>query len=241
MNAIMPFSFEAQAVRVIERDGQPWFVLADVCRVLEHSNPSVAARRLDDDERDEVNISDPMGREQATTVISESGLYRLILTSRKAQAKRFSKWVTSEVLPALRRTGSYGAPVLALPRDPRELLRYIAQQAGDMVSLQDSVAALAPKADALDRFAQAEGSLAPTAAAKTLGVRPGRLFDWLEEHRWLYRGADGLLGRQEKINQGLIEHKPHTLDRRGRAPKVVTQALITVKGLARLAELRAGL
>ncbi len=107
---IIPFEFEAHAVRVLERDGAPWFVAADVCRVLEIGNPRDALSRLDDDERDGVGIADAMGREQVTNLINESGLYALVLTSRKPAAKRFRKWVTAEVLPALRRTGRYELP-----------------------------------------------------------------------------------------------------------------------------------
>lgn len=99
--------------RIIDRDGEPWFVLADVCRALDTGSASDAARRLDDDEKDGVDIVDPIGRLQRTTIINESGLYRLILTSRKEGAKKFKKWVTSEVLPSIRKTGSYGGRVPA--------------------------------------------------------------------------------------------------------------------------------
>jgi prophage antirepressor-like protein len=80
-------------------------------RVLEIKNISDAADRLDDDEKSGVAINDPHGRPQNTTVISESGLYSLVLTSRKPEAKRFKKWVTADVLPTIRKTGSYAAPV----------------------------------------------------------------------------------------------------------------------------------
>ena len=103
---VQPFDFEGQAVRTTTRDEEPWFVLADVCRVLEHTNPSVAAARLDDDEKGVANVYTPGGA-QEMTVINESGLYSLILTSRKPSAKRFKKWVTAEVLPAIRKTGGY--------------------------------------------------------------------------------------------------------------------------------------
>ncbi|MFN4097407.1 MAG: Bro-N domain-containing protein, partial [Sphingomonas sp.] len=94
--------------RIIDRNGEPWFVLADVCAEIGIGNPSDAARRLDDDERDALDIIDPIGRTQRATIINESGLYSLILTSRKPEAQRFKKWVTSEVLPSIRRTGKYG-------------------------------------------------------------------------------------------------------------------------------------
>lgn len=104
----MKFSFENAAVRAMKRDGDPWFVLSDVCRVLEIGNPSDAARRLDEDEKGVDNI-DTLGGAQEMTVVNESGLYSLILTSRKPAAKRFKKWVTAEVLPAIRRDGQYRA------------------------------------------------------------------------------------------------------------------------------------
>lgn len=112
---IIPFDFEEQAVRVILRDGEPWFVAADVCRVLDIANRHDAVSRLDEDERDAVGSTDTVGREQQMTIISESGLYALIFTSRKEAAKRFRKWVTSEVLPALRRAGRYEMPQAETP------------------------------------------------------------------------------------------------------------------------------
>ncbi|NGM39033.1 Bro-N domain-containing protein [Methylobacterium sp. DB0501] len=98
--------------RVLDRGGDPWFVLTDVCRKLEIGNPSDAAKRLDDDEKGVATIDTPGGRQPAT-IISESGLYSLILTSRKEGAKAFRKWVTSEVLPSIRKTGSYHGRVPA--------------------------------------------------------------------------------------------------------------------------------
>lgn len=95
--------------RIVDRNGEPWFVLADVCRVLEIGNPSQAASRLDEDEKATL-INDegrPGDGAQSFTIINESGLYSLILTSRKPSAKRFKKWVTSEVLPSIRKTGGY--------------------------------------------------------------------------------------------------------------------------------------
>lgn len=95
--------------RMIDRNGEPWFVLADVCRVLEIGNPSDAARRLDDDEKDTLDNVEGIAssRVQSLTIINESGLYSLILTSRKPGAKTFKKWVTAEVLPSIRKTGGY--------------------------------------------------------------------------------------------------------------------------------------
>ena len=107
MAAITPFNFGSHAVRVITRDNQPWFAAVDVCNALGYRNSRKAvADHLDDDERG-VTTSDTLGGNQQLTIISESGLYALVLRSRKPEARKFAKWVTSEVLPSIRQTGSY--------------------------------------------------------------------------------------------------------------------------------------
>ena len=103
---IIPFDFEEQAVRVVMKDDAPWFVAADACRVLGIENHRNVVARLDDDEKG-VHTMDTLGGSQQMTIISESGLYALIFTSRKDEARRFRKWVTAEVLPAIRATGRF--------------------------------------------------------------------------------------------------------------------------------------
>ena len=90
-------------VRVLEIENEPWFVAKDVCDVLELSNPSVALKNLDEDERTKLNL----GRQGNTNLINESGLYALVVRSRKPEAKKFRKWITSEVLPSIRKHGVY--------------------------------------------------------------------------------------------------------------------------------------
>jgi prophage antirepressor-like protein len=103
--SVVPFSFDGAAVRVVMRDGEPWFVLADVCKVLDISNSRDASARLDEDEKADVGITDTSpngpGQRRTVTAINESGLYSLVLTSRKPDAKRFKKWITSEVIPSM--------------------------------------------------------------------------------------------------------------------------------------------
>lgn len=121
--APIPFSFNGHAVRVIQRDGQPWFVATDVCTALGYSNSRAAvADHLDDDERS--TVANPDGRNGGglITIISESGLYALVLRSRKPEARRFAKWVTSEVLPAIRKTGSYAEPAALHPMAYKRML-----------------------------------------------------------------------------------------------------------------------
>ena len=117
-NAPTVFNFESHQVRMVTRDdGEPWFVAADVCDALGLENSRDATKRLDDDEKG-VGSIDTLGGAQDLTVINESGLYSLILGSRKPEAKKFKKWVTSEVLPAIRKSGSYSTegPANAQPQ-----------------------------------------------------------------------------------------------------------------------------
>ena len=109
MSNLIPHVFNTITVRSLERDGQIWFVAADVCKALEINNPSQALTRLDSDEK--TTLTNNEGRAgqgaQNYNIINESGLYSLILRSRKTEAKQFKKWVTSEVLPSIRKTGGY--------------------------------------------------------------------------------------------------------------------------------------
>ncbi len=109
MPAVFNFSFHDHPVRIIERFNEPWFVAADVCEVLSISKYRDAVARLDDDEGCPVVVDTP-GGPQEMTAISEPGLYKLIFRSNKPEAKRFSRWVTHEVLPAIRRHGFYSSP-----------------------------------------------------------------------------------------------------------------------------------
>lgn len=115
MTSLIPFSFEQHAVRTVERDGQVWFIAADVCAVLSIKNPRDSVRHLDDDEKGVVS-TDTLGGQQQMTIVNESGLYALVLRSRKPEARRFAKWVTAEVLPAIRKTGSYAVPSHRQPK-----------------------------------------------------------------------------------------------------------------------------
>lgn len=109
MSNVSIFNFESNTVRSTIIDGEPWFVASDVCRALTIADASMAVARLDEDEKG-TNTVGTLGGSQEMIVISESGLYSLTLTSRKEEAKRFKKWLTSEVLPSIRKTGKYAAP-----------------------------------------------------------------------------------------------------------------------------------
>lgn len=119
MNELQVFTYQSSDVRTVMKDGEPWFVLKDVCDVLGLAKPSNVATRLDDDERGACLMGTPSG-DQNMIIISESGLYNVILRSDKPEAKPFRKWVTSQVLPSIRKTGAYSTN--ALPDSTREKL-----------------------------------------------------------------------------------------------------------------------
>ncbi|MDZ7995447.1 MAG: Bro-N domain-containing protein [Nostoc sp. EfeVER01] len=113
------FSFESHEIRFVGTADEPWWVAADVCSVLDIINVSQAIAKLDDDEKLMYTLQ-ISGQGRETLCINESGLYSLVLTSRKAQAKRFKKWLTSEVIPAIRKTGTYSAIAKPQPSLPSQ-------------------------------------------------------------------------------------------------------------------------
>lgn len=124
--APLSFTFATLNLRAVLLNDEPWFVAADVCAALDYAHTPHAMRMLDDDEKG-VHILDTLGGKQSLAIINESGLYSLILGSRKPEAKRFKKWVTSEVLPAIRKSGSYThAP--EPPTQPRPTLTNAQQE-----------------------------------------------------------------------------------------------------------------
>lgn len=203
MNDLINFAFEEKAVRAVKRSGEPWFVLADVCRVLEISNPSDAARRLDEDERMTLDTTDGhsgrRGGAQSITIINESGLYSLILTSRKPEAKRFKKWVTGIVLPAIRKDGGYiaGEEKLATGEMDDETLMARALQVAakkmerlaierDTAQLErdtamEAVRTAAPKVAFHDAVHDTINCVSVGEFAKELGIGEVRFFKWLRE------------------------------------------------------------
>lgn len=118
MNDVTTFNFRSHNVRTVLKDGEPWFVAKDVCDVLNLSDTSMTLQSLDDDEKGTSTVC-TLGGNQTMLTVNESGLYALVFKSRKPQAKEFRKWVTAEVLPALRKTGKYEMQkVSSMPAQP---------------------------------------------------------------------------------------------------------------------------
>lgn len=184
---IVPFSFDGAQVRVVTIDDEPWFVLADLARVLDIAAPARLAARLDEGVRQTHTLSTP-GGPQAMTVVSEAGMYEVVIRSDKPDAARFRRWITSDVLPSIRRTGSYGAPALTGP----ELLARAVIEAQAMIQAREAeVAELTPRAEAWDALAATDGDYSMRDAAQILcrdhGVDIGqnRLSKRLREIGWV--------------------------------------------------------
>jgi prophage antirepressor-like protein len=140
---VTPFSFEGSQLRTVARDGEPWFVAADVCEALDIGNVTNALKRLDDDEQALYSIKGIHYGDDLVNVVNESGLYSLILGSRKLEAKRFKKWVTSTVLPEIRKTGSYIKPAMSV----LEILTLAMEsEKGRLVAIEQRDYAIATKA-----------------------------------------------------------------------------------------------
>lgn len=116
--AVTPFLFNTSTIRVVTLEGNPWFVAADVCKVLKLTNTTQSLRHLDDGEKG-LNRIETLGGVQRLNIISESGLYKLIMRSDKPQAKAFQDWVSKEVLPSIRKTGSFVTGQPSLVENPQ--------------------------------------------------------------------------------------------------------------------------
>lgn len=153
--ALMPFDYEGQTVRTVTIDSEPWFVLADLCTVLGLTrSASAVAHRLDDGVRQAYPISDSFGRRQTATVVSEAGMYEVVIRSDKPEAADFRRWITGSVLPQIRRTGGYAAQ----PMTREELLsRAVLEATAAIAEKDERIAELAPKAELADTYLASDG------------------------------------------------------------------------------------
>ena len=172
------FNYNDNQIRVIMMDGQPWWVAKDVCDILNLSNTTEAVRALDDDEKSTLRISEG-GPE--VNVINEAGLYSLIIRSNKPEARQFKRWITHEVIPQIRATGSYQA-------NPQKLIALALVEAQKILAEKDEqLAIMAPKADFFDAVASSKDAIDLGSAAKVLnmGIGRNRLFEILREEKVL--------------------------------------------------------
>ncbi len=224
-NEIQVWNYEGAEVRTVQIDGEPWFVLADICRELEISNSRNISSRLEDDEKG-VTLVDTLGGKQHVTIINESGLYTVILRSDKPQAKPFRKWVTSVVLPSIRKHGAYMTEqtlerALTSPDFLIELATQLKTEQEQRRRLETTVAAQSkqmeqdkPKVLFADSVAASSSSILIGELAKLIkqnGVDMGqrRLFAWMRENGYLIKrcGSEYNLPTQRSMERGLMEIK----------------------------------
>lgn len=225
MNKPQIFNFNDAQVRVIEKDGEPWFVAKDVCDILEISNPTVALQRLEEDERSKFNL----GRQGETNVVNESGLYSLIMTSRKPEARAFRKWVTGEVLPTIRRTGGYVANddlfiQTYLPHADEETRSMFRATLALVRQQNEQIAIMRPKAEYFDALVDRNLLTNFRDTAKELKVRERDFIAWLLDQGYVYRD-------QKQQLKPYARHVPELFQIKewGRGEKTGVQTLITPK------------
>ena len=197
------------AVRSILIDGDPWFVAADVCKALEIEKTNRALSRLDDDEKGAHSVSTPGGR-QRMSIISESGLYSLILGSRKPEAKAFKRWITHEVIPSIRKHGAYMTDSLldALEAHPEAVPEYLNRLRSENArnrELNRRLRLALPKAEYYDAFVDPADCTNIRTTAKELGVPEKQFTRYLEEKKYLFRDKNRkLFPRAVKKSAGLF-------------------------------------
>jgi anti-repressor protein len=235
MSAVALFERDGWSVRTITIDNEPWFVASDICRELDLGNTSDVLRRIDDEDKGVSSIDTPGGR-QDMRIVNESGLWTLVLGSRKPEAKAFKRWLTSEVIPTIRRTGSYGTPTpLAMPTHS-EALRGWATALDENTELRAVNAVLAPKAELHDALVGSDGDLSVREAAQALvraGIETGqgRLFASLVSLNWLDKSKQPF---QRQIERGVLVRKVTTYTDNLGDVHASTQVRVTPKGLAEL-------
>lgn len=234
MNKVTIFKYEeSKLVRTMNVSGEPWFVLKDVCDVLGLSTPARVAERLDSDEVSQAHLIDSMGRSQEMTIISESSLYNVILRSDKPEAKPFRKWVTSVVLPSIRKNGGYIARQEEL--SPQELMakallvaqKTLTDRDARIKELTAQNQIMQPKAEYFDELVARNLLTNFRETAKELGIKEKDFVGWLLEHKYIYRDQKNKLMPYAAKNNGLFEVKERTGRHNDWAG---TQTLITPKG-----------
>jgi len=219
MNELQVFSYEGKEIRTIQRNGETWWVLKDVCGVLELSNARMIADRLDEDDVSLAYVTDSMGRRQQTNIVNESGLYNVILRSDKPEAKKFKRWVTHEVLPQIRRHGAYitTSKLEEIMNDPDswiKLLTALKEERQEKERLQLQVAQDKPKVVFADAVSVSDGTILIGELAKILkgnGIEIGqnRLFERLRQDGFLIKrkGTDYNAPTQKAMELGLFKVK----------------------------------
>lgn len=246
MNKLMIFDYGENKIRTVEIDGAMWFVGKDVAEVLGYSNPRKALIDHVDEEdkkqRDGVTIRDAIGREYSPTIINESGLYSLILSSKLPTAKEFKRWVTSEVLPTIRKHGAYATPetleeMLANPANMIKVLETLQQEQAARRKLEAQAEVDKPKVLFANSVEAATTSILVGDMAKLLrqnGLEIGqkRMFEYLRNNGYLIkqRGESYNMPTQRSLERGWMEIKESTVVQPNGSTRITRTPKITGKG-----------
>lgn len=243
-NNLQTFNFESNEVRTLLINNEPWFVGKDVATVLGYADTKKAIKAHVDEE-DKImggqngtpSITDSLGREQFPTYVNESGLYSLIMGSKLPSAKKFKRWVTSEVLPTLRKTGQYNITDSYMIKDPIERAKRWIEEEKERQALIAENAELKPKALFTDAVTASKGSVSVGSLAKMItnnGVTIGqnRLYEWLRDNGYLIKdGRNKNVAIQRFVESGLFELKENlTYDNDGVPVLRKPTTMVTGKG-----------
>lgn len=242
-NEIQRFDFKGASLRTLtDETGEPWFVLKDCMSILDLGNPTETVKMFDEDEFSTTEVIDSIGRRQQAYIISEPGLYRLVMRSRKPEAKEFQRWATHEVLPQIRRTGGYIAAsesdsdedimaraVLVAQKTIKRKNQQIAEQQTRIVELE-------PKARFADAVAASDGTCLVGELAKMLrqngmDIGQNRLFRLLQADGYLGRsGSNRNVPTQRAMDLGLFRIKETTVTHADGHTTVSRTPKVTGKG-----------
>lgn len=234
MNTIQIYRYEDFDVRTVNKNGEPWFVAADVCRVLELGNPTMALERLDEDEKALISIEGLSRGNDNGNIINEPGLYTLILGSRKPQARAFKRWITHDVIPSIRKHGLYATDELLA--DPDILIAALQELKAERehakllqltAAIQEQqIAEMQPKASYYDLILQNKNTVPITQIAKDYGMSGRALNKLLHELGIQYKLRNTWLLYQDYANRGYTQSRTHTID----ADRSVMHTYWTQKG-----------
>lgn len=234
-NKIQQFDFKGAALRTLtDENGEPWFVLKDCMSILDLGNPTETVKMFDDDEFSTTEVIDSIGRRQQAYIISEPGLYRLVMRSRKPEAKEFQRWVTHEVLPSIRKHGAYMTQqtldkALTSPD-------FLIQLATKLKEEQEKVRELEPKARFADAVAASDGTCLVGELAKMLrqngsDIGQNRLFAQLREDGYLGKtGSNRNVPTQKAMDLGLFRIKETAITHSDGHVTINRTAKVTGKG-----------
>lgn len=217
--SLQVFNYNGANIRTVSKNGEPWFVAADVCRVLEIGNPSDAIARLEEDERTLVSI-EGASNGLPVNAINEPGLYSLILSSRKPEARAFKRWITHEVIPAIRRHGMYAIDeILANPDLAIAALTQLKEEREQRKELEltaamqrQQILELQPKASYYDLILQSKSTVPITKIAKDYGMSAKALNKLLHEMGVQYKLDRTWILYQQFAEQGYTQSRTYAID-----------------------------